>query len=81
LDRAGELLIMDGLTVSEVAKEVGYTSLSHFITEFKRYFGTTPRGYASLQRETVALRVGEATAAVAAGRGQVSSERVVDSGG
>ncbi|WP_236795595.1 AraC family transcriptional regulator [Amycolatopsis sp. GM8] len=65
LDRASALLIEEDLNVSEVAREVGYTSLSHFINEFKRYFGTTPRGYAEAQRQVVAMRVDEATRPIA----------------
>lgn len=61
LDRARTLLVEDSLSVSEVTREVGYTSLSHFITEFKRYFGVTPRAYAETQRAAVALQVGRAT--------------------
>jgi benzoyl-CoA-dihydrodiol lyase len=41
-------LLLQNYTVSEAARRVGYTSLSHFISEFKRYFGETPRSY--LQR-------------------------------
>jgi AraC-like DNA-binding protein len=58
LERARDLLLEDGSSVSEAASNVGYTSLSHFISEFKRYFGETPRTY--LQRlqgvETFNLR-------------------------
>ena len=48
LERARDLLLDDHMSVSEAAGQVGYTSLSHFISEFKRYFGETPRSY--LQR-------------------------------
>jgi AraC-like DNA-binding protein len=41
-------LLLENYTVSEAARRVGYSSLSHFISEFKRYFGETPRSY--LQR-------------------------------
>jgi AraC-like DNA-binding protein len=41
-------LLLENHTVSEAASRVGYSSLSHFISEFKRYFGETPRSY--LQR-------------------------------
>lgn len=61
LDRARALLVEGELTVSEVVREVGYTSLSYFINEFKRQFGTTPGTYARSQRETVAMRVEEVT--------------------
>jgi benzoyl-CoA-dihydrodiol lyase len=38
-------LLLQNHTVSEAAGRVGYSSLSHFISEFKRYFGETPRSY------------------------------------
>jgi AraC-like DNA-binding protein len=61
LDRAGTLLVEQDLNVGEVAHQVGYASLSHFINEFKRYFGATPRNYAAAQQGVVALRVEDAT--------------------
>lgn len=61
LDRARTLLVEDGLSVREVTRAVGYASLSHFITEFKRHFGVTPRAYAETQRTAVALQVERAT--------------------
>jgi AraC-like DNA-binding protein len=42
LERARELLLNQDSTVSDVAGQVGYTSLSHFISEFKKYFGESP---------------------------------------
>ena len=41
-------LLLQNYTASEAAARVGYSSLSHFSSEFKRYFGETPRSY--LQR-------------------------------
>jgi AraC-like DNA-binding protein len=64
LDRARGLLVDGTLNASEVAKSVGYSSLSAFITEFKRHFGVTPRAYAEAQRGGVAFRVDRATAQV-----------------
>jgi AraC-like DNA-binding protein len=61
LNRARALLIESELTVSQIVREVGYTSQSYFINEFKRQFGTTPGTYAKVQRQTVAMRVEEAT--------------------
>jgi AraC-like DNA-binding protein len=61
LDRARELLVSGELNVSEVARSVGYSSLSHFINEFKRHFGITPRAYADAQRDVVPMRMDEAT--------------------
>jgi AraC-like DNA-binding protein len=61
LDRARELLVDGELNVSEVARSVGYSSLSHFINEFKRHFGITPRAYADAQRDVVPMRMDVAT--------------------
>ena len=45
LDRARELLADGSLTVTRISKEVGYASVSHFISEFRGRFGMTPRSY------------------------------------
>jgi AraC-like DNA-binding protein len=45
LDRARELLVDGNFTVARISKEVGYTSVSHFISEFRGRFGVTPRAY------------------------------------
>ena len=63
LDRARVLILEEGLSVGEAARAVGYPSLSHFINEFKRYFGVTP-GTLALQRHGVRFRVDRATSAV-----------------
>jgi AraC-like DNA-binding protein len=57
LDRARELLVQDGMNVSEVARQVGYGSPSYFIAEFKRHFGAPPRKYAQEQRVAVAMSI------------------------
>ncbi|MGH3555938.1 MAG: AraC family transcriptional regulator [Mycobacterium sp.] len=62
LDRARVLLVEDGLSVNEAARKVGYSSLSHFINEFKRRYGVTPRGYVDMQSGTVPLQMGLNTA-------------------
>jgi AraC-like DNA-binding protein len=31
--------------VARISKEVGYASVSHFISEFRGRFGVTPRAY------------------------------------
>jgi AraC-like DNA-binding protein len=46
LDRARDLLDDRTLGVSTVAGAVGYSSVSHFIKEFHRRFGSTPGEYA-----------------------------------
>jgi len=49
LDRARELLVDGKLPVAVVSKQVGYASSSHFINEFRRRFGITPRAYQDVQ--------------------------------
>jgi AraC-like DNA-binding protein len=59
LECARDLMLDEDFSVSDVARQVGYTSLSHFISEFKRYFGEPPISY--LQRlheaDTFSLRI------------------------
>lgn len=62
LERARVLLVEDASSVSEAARQVGYSSLSHFINEFKRRYGLTPREYADMQRGSVPMQVGLRTA-------------------
>jgi len=50
LEHASKLLLC-GSNVSEAADKVGYTSQSHFIAEFKRYFGESPKAYAQRLRK------------------------------
>jgi AraC-like DNA-binding protein len=45
LDKARELLLDSQFPVTRVSKEVGYGSVSHFISEFRARFGVTPRAY------------------------------------
>jgi AraC-like DNA-binding protein len=61
LDQARVLIVEEGRTVSEAAAMVGYSSLSHFINEFKRHFGVTPGLYAESVRGTLPFSVAEAT--------------------
>jgi AraC-like DNA-binding protein len=42
LERARDLLLSGDFIVSDVAGQVAYTSLSHFSSEFKKYFGHSP---------------------------------------
>ena len=64
LDHARDLLL-ENHTVSEAAERVGYASLSHFIREFKRYFGETPRSYMQRLQEFEVSKLHE----LGAGRG------------
>lgn len=45
LECARDLLLNEDFSVSDVAGQVGYTSLSHFISEFRRYFGEPPSSH------------------------------------
>ncbi|MGQ9902427.1 MAG: helix-turn-helix domain-containing protein [Fimbriimonadales bacterium] len=47
LRRAATLLVSTNLSVSEIALEVGYLSLSHFSRVFRDRFGKTPRAFRS----------------------------------
>jgi AraC-like DNA-binding protein len=46
LNKAKNFLIEENLQVNEVARVVGYESVSQFNREFKRYFGETPGSFA-----------------------------------
>ena len=54
-------LLMGGANVSEAADKVGYASLSHFICEFKRYFGEPPKTYARRLRNLQAAAARDAS--------------------
>ena len=70
LDRARELLVDGKFTVARISKEVGYASVSHFISEFRGRFGVTPRAYFdahALHRELDTQRAEEARGHVTLG--------------
>ncbi len=50
LDRARALLVEENQAVGNASRAVGYSTASHFISEFKRMYGETPRSYASRLR-------------------------------
>jgi AraC-like DNA-binding protein len=57
LDKARELLIDSQFPVARVSKEVGYGSVSHFISEFRARFGVTPRAYSDAHELSRELRI------------------------
>ncbi len=59
MEQASKFLL-SGANVSEAADKVGYASLSHFISEFKRYFGEPPKAYAQRLRNLQAAAVRDA---------------------
>src|SRR5439155_24913239 len=54
-------LLLGGSNVSETADNVGYSSLSHFISEFKRYFGKSPKAYTQRLRDVHAAAITDAS--------------------
>ncbi|MNW69747.1 Xylose operon regulatory protein [compost metagenome] len=43
--KAEQLLQADDLKLPELAQLVGYSSLSHFVSAFKKYSGKSPKEY------------------------------------
>jgi AraC-like DNA-binding protein len=50
LDRARSMLATKDAAVGDVARSVGYTSLSHFSNDFHRRFGLSPSSFAHAER-------------------------------
>ncbi|MEA3185056.1 MAG: hypothetical protein QOJ74_1533 [Ilumatobacteraceae bacterium] len=63
LDSARAAIVHDGQRVTEAAIGAGYSSLSHFICEFKRHYGETPRNYAERLREGATFSISESQGA------------------
>jgi AraC-like DNA-binding protein len=59
LDSARTAIVHDGRSVTEAAMEAGYSSLSHFICEFKRHYGETPGTYADRLGSTSMFTISE----------------------
>ncbi len=53
LRNAADLLAHQPLTVTDVARLVGYRQPSHFVKAFRRRYGTTPGAYRDLMRREV----------------------------
>ena len=64
IERACEML-QEAESIKEVAYKVGFKQPSHFCREFKRWFGTTPSEFCSLDvnhRSFIDSRAGDANA-------------------
>lgn len=55
LSAAAKLLVSDKLSVSEIAEQVGFSSLSHFRKLFREAYGVTPSEYRKKKGEGSAL--------------------------
>lgn len=49
IERVKELLVYDELSLSEIAWQLGYSSVSHLSAQFKKLTGLTPSFYKSLK--------------------------------
>lgn len=63
LDRARAAIAHEQKNVSEAACEAGYSSLSHFISEFKRHYGETPGHYAERLHDAATFAISESDSA------------------
>jgi AraC-like DNA-binding protein len=45
MERARELLLKTGKTVSEIAEDVGYANAPYFYRQFRAHHGVTPAEY------------------------------------
>ena len=48
IERAKELIIYDEKSISEIASELGYSSVAHLSNQFKKVTGFTPRYFKSI---------------------------------
>lgn len=63
VQRAAELLLHTPLTVTQICHRVGFGSLSHFITTFRRHVGLSPARYRRLMGQPdIGTFAGEAAA-------------------
>lgn len=51
IERAKELILYDGLTLSEIASRMNYSSVAHLSNQFKKTTGLTPTYYKQLKRK------------------------------
>lgn len=51
LEKAKELLKNDKLKINDIAEQVGYNDVSHFIQSFKKMYRLTPEEYRNMQRQ------------------------------
>ena len=45
IEKAKELLLYSDKNITQVAEELGYNSIHHFSSQFKRVVGLSPKSY------------------------------------
>ncbi len=50
MERAAELISGTAISMTEIARQTGYSNYNHFSTTFKTYFGYTPGAYRALHQ-------------------------------
>ena len=60
-EKARELLLTTDLRVKEVAHQVGLHDVSHFVRDFEKAFGLSPRSFRRASRQAAAAASGEAS--------------------
>lgn len=51
MERARTLIITTSMSISEIARQTGYSNYNHFSATFKTYFGQTPGAYRTAHQE------------------------------
>ncbi len=51
MERAAELIAGTAVSMTEIARQTGYSNYNHFSTTFKGYFGQTPGAYRAVHQE------------------------------
>ena len=55
IDQSKKLLLGSDLTVCEIALSCGFYDQSHFISQFRRFIGTTPKAYRDSEQKSPAI--------------------------
>jgi len=56
VERVKELIIYDGLTLTEIAFKLGYSSVSHLSSQFRKITGLTPSFFKSMKQKRRSFR-------------------------
>jgi AraC-like DNA-binding protein len=50
IEKVKELLVYDELTISEISYQLGYTSIQHLSSQFKKITGLTPSHFKTIKK-------------------------------